>query len=378
MRFTLKSHRVPTAPCKYSAPVFDIPPVTRDEFKQGLRLRRFLLASVFSVLYLVVLGVFCTQDKIDRQTLLHACAIVAAFIVVFFCLFRLGLNLRFPDPSLTGWQLLASVFTMLYVIYRAPDSRIAFTAFFFVAMMFGMLRHSGMKLALLGSVSLLSFAFVTGLRYANNRDTEMLRLDMLQVVVMAVTFPWFLFIGSCVKQLQRGLTEATIKLEDIEEKARRDDLTGVYNRRTLIAAMEESKQRADSTGEPLSICVIDLDFFKRYNDEFDHLTGDQVLRTFAQAVQDGLRATDIFGRYGGEEFVQILRHTTLAGAMADAERLRERISAFAIPTSRPIGPLTVSIGVAQYEPGETIIETFARADEALYKAKQRGRNRVEC
>ena len=73
-----------------SDPVLDVSPVTRDEFKQDLRLRRFLLASVFSVLYLVVLGVFCTQDKIDRQTLLHACAIVAAFIVVFFCLFRLA------------------------------------------------------------------------------------------------------------------------------------------------------------------------------------------------------------------------------------------------------------------------------------------------
>ncbi|HEY3177526.1 MAG TPA: GGDEF domain-containing protein [Casimicrobiaceae bacterium] len=267
---------------------------------------------------------------------------------------------------------------MLYVLYRAPDSRIAFTAFFFVAMMFGMLRHSGMKLAALGSVSLLSFALVTGFRYADNRDAEMLRLDMLQVVVMAVTFPWFLFIGGRVKRLQRGLTEASIKLEDIEEKARHDDLTGVYNRRALIAAMEESKQRADSGGEPLSICVIDLDFFKRYNDEFDHLTGDRVLRAFAQAVQGGLRASDVFGRYGGEEFVQILRHTTLAGAMADAERLRERISAFDIATTRSIGPLTVSIGVAQYEPGEAIIQTFARADEALYKAKQRGRNRVEC
>ena len=93
------------------------------EWWQSLRLRRFLLAGVFSVLYLVVLAVFYTQDKIDRETLLHACAIVAAFILVFFGLFRLGLNLRFPDPSLTGWQLLASVFTMLYVIYRAPDSR---------------------------------------------------------------------------------------------------------------------------------------------------------------------------------------------------------------------------------------------------------------
>ena len=108
------------------------------------------------------------------------------------------------------------------------------------------------------------------------------------------------------------------------------------------------------------------------------MTGDKVLRAFAQGVQGGLRATDVFGRYGGEEFVQILRHTALAGAMAEAERLRERINAMDIPVSRAIGPLTVSIGVAQYEPGETIIETFARADAALYKAKQRGRNRMEC
>ena len=189
MRFTLEFSSATDSSMQISEPVLDIPPVTRDEIKQGLRLRRFLLASVFSVLYLVVLAVFYTQEKVDRETLLHACAVVAAFILVFFGLFRLGLNLRFPDPSLTGWQLLASVFTMLYVIYRAPDSRIAFTAFFFVAMMFGMLRHSGMKLAALGSISLLSFAFVIGLRYSNNRDIEMLRLDMLQVVVMAVTFP---------------------------------------------------------------------------------------------------------------------------------------------------------------------------------------------
>ena len=112
--------------------------------------------------------------------------------------------------------------------------------------------------------------------------------------------------------------------------------------------------------------------------EFDHLTGDRVLRAFAQAVQEHLRSTDVFGRYGGEEFVQIMRQTTLTGAMADAERLRERISGLDIPVPRPIGPLTVSIGVAQYERDEPIGETFARADQALHKAKGRGRNRVEC
>jgi diguanylate cyclase (GGDEF)-like protein len=177
--------------------------------------------------------------------------------------------------------------------------------------------------------------------------------------------------------LQRGLDEVSVKLEDIEERARRDDLTGFYNRRTLLVAMEEARVHAVAAREPLSLCVIDLDLFKRYNDEFDHLTGDLVLRAFAHSVQENLRATDVFGRYGGEEFVQICRHTNLAGAIADAERLRERISTLDVPLPHATGKLTVSIGVAQHQPGETIMQTFARADEALYRAKRLGRNRVE-
>ena len=91
-----------------------------DSPKQRLRLRRFLVASAFSVLYLVVLAVFRTQDMIDQRTLLQAFALVAVLIAGFSAVFRSGLNLRFPDPSLTGGQMLASVFTMLYVVYRAP------------------------------------------------------------------------------------------------------------------------------------------------------------------------------------------------------------------------------------------------------------------
>lgn len=356
----------------------DNPSPGRDALRQGIRLRRFLLASSFSALYLAVLSVFYAQDQMDRQTLVEAYAIVAAFIVLFFCVFRFGINLRFPDPSLTGWQFLAAVFTMLYVVYRAPDTRVVFTAFFFVAMMFCMLRHSGRTLAGLSAVSLVGYALVVWLRYTEKPDIDDLRSDALHLCVLLVTTPWFVLIGEHVKRLRRGLTEASLKLEGIEASARRDDLTGVYNRRALIVAMEEAKRWADAASEPLSLCVIDLDRFKRYNDEFDHLTGDEVLRTFAQAVQGGLRATDVFGRYGGEEFVQLLRHSTVTGAMADAERLRERISRLDIPNTRSAGRLTVSIGVAQYKPGESIIETFARADEALYRAKQRGRNRVEC
>ena len=133
-----------------------------NERRQRLRIRRFAFASVFSILFVVVLAVFYTQDKVDRATLIHAGVLVFAFIVVFFCLFRTGLNLRFSDPSLTGWQFLAAVATMLYVVYRAPETRLAFTAFFFVALMFGMLRRDSKRVAVLGSVSVVLFRAVGG------------------------------------------------------------------------------------------------------------------------------------------------------------------------------------------------------------------------
>src|ERR1700722_11641577 len=148
--------------------ISEMPSATHAEFKQQLRLRRFLQASIFSVLYLLVLIIFYTQDKVDRETLFEACAIVSTVIFGFFIVFRLGLNRRFPDPSLTVFQLLAAVFTMLFVVYRAPDTRLAFTAFFFVALMFGMLRCSGTKLAVLGSVSSAAFALVVWRRYSGN------------------------------------------------------------------------------------------------------------------------------------------------------------------------------------------------------------------
>ena len=146
-----------------------------DDPKQDLRLRRFLLASAFSVLYLAVLLVFYSQGRIDRDTLIEAHAIVAGLIVFFFAMFRLRLNVRFPDPSLTAWQLMAAISTMLYVVYHAPDTRLAFTPFFFVGLMFGMLRQSDMQASRCSARSRSRFALVIRLRYANDHDLGMLR-----------------------------------------------------------------------------------------------------------------------------------------------------------------------------------------------------------
>ena len=175
-----------------------------EQSKQRLRLTRFLLASAFSVVYLLVLALFHMRGTIDTATFFEASAIVAVLIVMFFGIFRLGLNLRFADPSLTAFQMLAAVLTMLFVVYRAPETRLVFATFFFVALMFGMLRSSARELTVLGVVSLALFAVVILVRYAGNHDVQTLHLDLLQLCVTALAFPWFLFIGSRVKRLKEA------------------------------------------------------------------------------------------------------------------------------------------------------------------------------
>ena len=182
----------------------DAPLSMDEELKQRLRLHRFLLASTFSMLYVLVLAIYYSQDQIDRVTLVAAASIVAAAIVAFFALFHFRLNLRFADPSLTALQVTAAVSTMLLVVYRAPETRAVFTAFFFVALMFGMLRSSARQLAALGAMSLAGFAAVALARYASTGDGLALRLDMLQLGVTAITFPWLVFIGGRVKALREA------------------------------------------------------------------------------------------------------------------------------------------------------------------------------
>jgi diguanylate cyclase (GGDEF)-like protein len=148
-------------------------------------------------------------------------------------------------------------------------------------------------------------------------------------------------------------------------------------------SLAREKGRADRSNTPVSVCIFDLDHFKALNDKHGHLVGDRVLKRFAKRVRGELRAMDLanpsehrrsFGRFGGEEFIAILPSTTLTGAGACGERIRAAVA------DRPfddVYQVTVSAGVAQYQRGETVPQLLARADEALYRAKAEGRNRVE-
>ena len=164
--------------------------------------------------------------------------------------------------------------------------------------------------------------------------------------------------------------------EELHQHANIDGLTGLHNRRYVVDQFEKMYNKATRYHSPCSILLIDIDYFKKVNDVHGHLVGDDVLVEVAQLLQRALRDSDLIGRYGGEEFLALLPMTNLLEAQILAERLREQVeNSEEIKRQHGFG-VTVSIGVAQITDHDTQKQLIQRADEALYKAKAAGRNRV--
>jgi diguanylate cyclase (GGDEF)-like protein/PAS domain S-box-containing protein len=178
------------------------------------------------------------------------------------------------------------------------------------------------------------------------------------------------------KYYEQQMAEYQSRLEQavtqLEEMALTDSLTGLRNKASFEARIDEEISRARRYLLPLSLLMIDIDHFKKINDDFGHPVGDEVLERIADILREGARPSDFIARYGGEEFVLILPNTDAQGAYYVAERMRETVEA-AIPQPRG---LTISAGVASLTPGESGRSLLERADEALYRAKNAGRNRV--
>ncbi len=171
------------------------------------------------------------------------------------------------------------------------------------------------------------------------------------------------------KELQNKLEEQN---ELLEKLATTDELTKLFNRRTVYSKLEYEVDRAKRYKSPLSVMMIDIDHFKQVNDRYGHVRGDDVLREVADTIRRSVRRTDIPGRYGGEEFLVIFPNSNLAESLVVAERIWEGVNEIKYNDDLRV---TISCGVKTYE-GETIAELLQKADEKLYEAKEQGRNRV--
>jgi two-component system, cell cycle response regulator len=178
-------------------------------------------------------------------------------------------------------------------------------------------------------------------------------------------------------ELRQTTEEARRRAEAASEMSMTDPLTGLLNRYGLQRSLQRELSEARRYARPLSCLLMDLDYFKQVNDTYGHAAGDTALMQVGRVLTDAVRGSDVVCRYGGEEFLVLAPETGIEGALALAEKIRLTASARLFGDGERVFGLTLSVGAAQLLPGESGNDMIARADQALYQAKQAGRNRVK-
>jgi diguanylate cyclase (GGDEF)-like protein len=354
-----------------------------DVLKRRAGQRRQMLAvqAVSCSLITLVLLIYCYAGTITIviPAAYFVCGI--ALIGFFVVLSETHVNDRFEDHYLTIFQIGGHVALQLGFLLAAPEIGYAFLSVVFLIFGFGALRMTSRQATAAWSLTTMGLAPVflfTSTPIGLPITTHIERIAAMLCFVL--TIGQCAFVGLYGSSMRQSLYKRGFELKEaykrIEELAELDELTGSFNRRHIMRMLDDEIARAHRSQAPCSIALIDLDWFKRVNDAYGHPTGDEVLRTFAITVFANIRNTDRFGRYGGEEFLLVLPDTANDVAARTLDRLRAIIAELDWSAFSPGMRVTISAGVATLKPVETADTFLARADNALYAAKARGRNRI--
>jgi len=347
---------------------------------QRLRLRQTGLAVLLMALctllmyYGVCLGVVSAL-VVDVWTVVSLGGMVG-----FFLLIRSGWALRLADPSLTVPQMLFAVATGVAGYALIGPLRGAVFPVQALIMMFAMFSLSLRAALWIAGYALLLFGGV--MFWMSQRAPEVYppSVEFVHFMVLCVSLPGIGVLAGRVTRIRERLRaqreELSSAVEQIRAMATRDELTGLLNRRHMQTILEQEAQRCLRGGHGYCLALIDLDHFKNINDRFGHGAGDAVQREFASVAQVVIRGADVMARWGGEEFVLMLAETRMPAARAGVERLRQAVEACRIEHEGREITVTLSAGLTESLPRETLGQTLERADKLLYKAKHEGRNRV--
>ena len=340
--------------------------------KQALRIRRFAGAAATYALGLAILVLCSAFGMVDGWRIALVGLSFATANLVFWALFRSGLNRRCADPSLTQAQLGVAATQVLLILVLGERLQFVAVPFYSSLFVFAMLRLRPREMVAFELYVLASYALAIGLRASFFAGRLDLRLEAVYAVLVVSASIWFAIAAGYISELRARLRSS---LETIERFANRDALTDLWNRRHVDSLLEIEMQRMVRQGQRLCVGLIDIDHFKAVNDRWGHAAGDEVLRQIAAAMKQQLRSFDHLGRYGGEEFLLILPATALDEAAACARRLLTQVAELA-PLGPGQGAVTVSIGLGACVAAETPQQLLSRVDAALYRAKREGRNRL--
>jgi diguanylate cyclase (GGDEF)-like protein len=348
----------------------------KDDHNQALRLKRFFMALGSYLMWFSICVLFYLQGQMTRggiRTLFVSSLGIIFCNSLIYTMIRSGFNKKFKDPSLTLLQMIIATFWVMVIAYYADSSRSLFLLTYLVVFIFGLFRLNVWQFLFLSAFAVVNYSLVIFLIYRINPELVS-KSDILSIVVLAVVLPWFSLVGGYITRLRVQISHA---LATIERMAIIDELTQVFNRRQMYKILEHQKALMDRGVHPFSICIFDLDHFKKVNDTFGHSAGDIVLKTIAQETQRNLRNIDHIARYGGEEFILILTNVEKDQAISAADRIRKMVKTIVFENMPADFRMTISVGVTEYQQSELIQQAINRADAALYRAKTNGRDRVE-
>ena len=327
----------------------------------------------------VMLLVAQSSTAVDQTALQWWAALSVGGLVVMTAFIRSGETARLRDPSLTIPQMVWTITSGAVAYVLAGDARGLVLSVLAMILFFGTFGLTMAEVIGIGVYALLAFASAIGVSSRFNANASGY-LDaayaLMVLIVLSGSIALNLRIQRIRAKLQQQREALAQALEVNRELATRDELTGLINRRAMLDLMALEHSRSLRSGRPLLLAQLDIDHFKPINDQHGHATGDRALQAFAGTVRASLRDSDVLARWGGEEFVLMLTDTSADHARELLERIRHAVQALEIAHNAGSLQLTVSIGLAQHLPGDTLEHTLERADQALYRAKALGRNRV--
>ncbi len=354
----------------------------KDDPAQALRIRRF---SIGAASYLMWMGLlfYCHTHGFLRLPMTWLIVLFLFFIsiqLVFYGILRSGINKHLADPSMTMPQMMVAALGAMTGIYFTDVVRGVMLLAYIVTILFGVFRFRMRHYIAYTFFSMASYSLVIWLLCKYHPEHINLKIELLQWVVLGAVLIWFSIVGAYISGLRKKISHANRELQSalniINELAIHDDLTKVYNRRHLFEELQRQKALADRGKNVFSIAMVDLDHFKRANDTYGHLMGDEILKHLIQTVKHEIREADCLARYGGEEFIIVMSSTDIKEAEECAQRVKKTVEKLKFPGFPESFGITISIGITVYKPVESIEQLIARADAALYRAKTSGRNQV--
>lgn len=350
------------------------------DYKRQIRLLQWGMAGTIYLGSGLVMWVGVDDGWVDGRMLAGWAMFVTLGMLAALAAIRSGWSERFRDPGLTGWQISMGFLAVDWGYLMCGPLRTAALLPLPVILAFGAFTLDRRRILALAGFAMASLAATMALLevYPALRrpwPAEPPPIERVNLLMTLVLMPALAVIAARLSSMRMRLRAQRQQLSGELDSALRmaavDVLTGLPNRRALMERLERFLRDAARTRRPFAVAMVDIDHFKQVNDSLGHATGDALLQDFARFTLESTRAHDVVGRWGGEEFLFVIRGDGDVGR-AVLERLQRRVS-----TLQLLGrPLTFSAGLAVYRMGEPVLDTVARADEAMYEAKRAGRNRV--